>query len=65
MKKLSRILNCIYTIIKKKFSNGSKGDISHNCENMPVIGNLIEDAINADNEEYLENYKTTTRWQTL
>jgi len=52
--------------IKKNFFNHQKNDKSHGCEK--VFGstvNVNSEKENNDVEEYLNNYTTTTRWQTV
>lgn len=66
MKKITFIINCLLNKIKNKFFNSSRTDISHDCEK---VFNLVENVSLLEelkcDEEYLDNYKVTTRWQTL
>ena len=66
MKTLKKIINCLENYIKKNFFNLSKTDISHNCEEALGI-NIFDDNKPEEIpvEEYVTNYKSTTRWQTL
>ncbi len=66
MKNFSAISICLTFEIKKYFSIGSKPALSHNCKEpfgTEEINISYEDLIQA--KEYIENYKITTRWQTL
>lgn len=66
MKTIQFIINCLATKIKKNIFNSAKNDISHDCNN---LFESDKKALSMDElkcaEEYLENYKVTTRWQTL
>jgi hypothetical protein len=66
MKKITFILNCIATVIKKKFFNSQKTDISHDCkkalEQIDEIKTIEELQLT---DEYTMKYSSTTRWQTL
>lgn len=66
MKRLTFIISCVTSKIKKYFSNGEKSDISHDCEM------FLNREVNASSEEeikcakeYMDSYNLTTRWQTL
>jgi hypothetical protein len=66
MKRITFIINCLVSKIKKKFFNDSKTDISHECE---MMLNMNENPVSKEEmayaKEYVENYNVTTRWQTL
>lgn len=64
MKSIIQILKCLNLSIKKKFFNLRKTDITHNCDEVPILRDLLEES-HENEEEYIENYNTTTRWQTL
>ena len=62
MKKEIRIVKIASCLLKKIFFNKQKNDFYHECEE--VLGNSKEkDEIEV--EEYLNNYQSTTRWQTV
>ena len=68
MKTLIKMFNCLENYIKKNFFNLSKSDISQDCEKVfgmdsPIEKNTEEFPIPV--EEYVSDYKSTTRWQTL
>ena len=66
MKKVIRVIGCVWSLIKKIFSKCSKTDISHDCkEALEFIETPELSSENIDTEEYLDNYKVTTRWQTV
>lgn len=66
MKKIETMIQCLKSILKKKFFNGQKSDISHDCENVFNFDlNNGDENSDQEAEEYLNNYKTTTRWQTI
>ena len=62
MKKEFRIISFVKCIIKKKFFNNEKNDIYQDCKS--VLDNNIGSEEN-EVEEYLKNYQSTTRWQTI
>lgn len=65
MKKINFIFNCFINLIKKKIFKAQDSADRVECEKL--IKN-IEKNVSADKnrqEEYLLNYNTTTRWQTL
>jgi hypothetical protein len=66
MKKVKTMLECLKALLKKNFFNNQKTDINHNCKNVFNF-DLGKSDFNAKNEteEYLNNYKSTTRWQTV
>lgn len=66
MKKVVDILICVALEIKKKFFNKEKSDICHDCIEVLNFNDsaVSQEEINSLNE-YIENYKSTTRWQTL
>ncbi|HSM47415.1 MAG TPA: hypothetical protein VK872_06325 [Draconibacterium sp.] len=52
--------------IKKKFFNESKADLNQECEKLFVTGENVNSLEGLKlTEEYIENYRVTTRWQTL
>lgn len=62
MKKEIKIVKIVNCLIKKIFSIRQKNDFYHECEE--VLGSSKEkDEIEV--EEYLNNYQSTTRWQTV
>lgn len=66
MKKIVLFFNCIFAKIKKKFFKGRKNDISQACvllQNMDEGNNATDEEKKRD--EYTQNYKLTTRWQTI
>lgn len=66
MKKVKRMLNCLENLIKKNFFNSQKNDISQECKNAFSFDfNAKEDRRENEVEEYMSNYKSTTRWQTV
>jgi hypothetical protein len=66
MKKLGSILTCLKSRIKKKFFNESKADLNQECEKLFVTGENVNSLEGLKlTEEYIENYRVTTRWQTL
>lgn len=57
---------CVNSKLKKKFFNGQKSDIYHDC--IEVLGmntGVDSEKEKIEVEEYLKNYTATTRWQTL
>ncbi|HKJ79362.1 MAG TPA: hypothetical protein VKA10_07495 [Prolixibacteraceae bacterium] len=65
MKKIITALNCIGSLIKKKFLKSERTDIYQECKNVPVLNHLITENHEPEIEEYYKNYTSTTRWQTL
>ena len=68
MKTIKKMFNCLENYIKKNFFNLSKTDISQDCEKM--FGRDLHNENDTEEipipvEEYLTDYKSTTRWQTL
>lgn len=66
MKRVKKMIQCLTSLIKKNFFNIEKTDINHNCKNAFSF-DLNSGDLNSkkEAEEYLNNYKTTTRWQTV
>jgi hypothetical protein len=64
MKKIFEILQCVLNEIKKKFFKWQKTDISHDCQDLPILNELLENT-NSKEEKYVEEYTSTTRWQTI
>ena len=66
MKRVKTTIKCLKAFLKKNFFNSKKSDINHNCKNAFNF-DISKDDLNAENEteEYLNNYNTTTRWQTV
>lgn len=66
MKKVVEVLNCVTCKIKKIFFNSENSDICHGCNEEVNFDESIasQEEINSLNE-YIENYKSTTRWQTI
>ncbi len=68
MKTIKKMFNSLESYIKKNFFNVSKTDISQDCEKVFGIDILTENEakeVPIPVEEYVNNYKSTTRWQTL
>ena len=66
MKKLEAILTCLTNKIKKKIFIKSKTDINQECEKLFVSGENVNSQEGLKlTEEYIENYRVTTRWQTI
>ena len=66
MKKLGSILTCLKRNIKKKFFIKSKTDLNQECEKLFVTGENVNSQEGLKlTEEYIENYRVTTRWQTI
>lgn len=62
MKKEIRILKMTACLLKKIFFNVKKTDFYHEC------GEVVDNAAGeteSEVEEYLKNYQSTTRWQTV
>lgn len=66
MKTVIQFFKCVGFEIKNNFFNRQKNDISHDCETVLGLNTDtdLEKEIN-EVEEYLKNYTTTTRWQTV
>lgn len=66
MKRLTAMIQCLKTLLKKNFFNRQKNDINHDCKNVFNF-DLNNGDLNSkeEAEEYLNNYTTTTRWQTV
>ena len=66
MKTTMLFCKCLFDKIKKKFFKYQKHDNSHACEEWEKFNNELksEDDQKAI-DEYLNNYRLTTRWQTL
>lgn len=66
MKKTKKILNCLEISIKKIFFNHQKNDKNQECKNAFNLDfNSKKDSAENEVEEYVNNYKSTTRWQTV
>lgn len=68
MKTIKKMFNCLESYIKKNFFNLSKNDISQDCEKvfgMDILTENEAEEIPIPVEEYVNNYKSITRWQTL
>ena len=66
MKTLIQFFTCVSLKIKKNFFNFEINDIYHGCEE--VLGSNAKSDTEKEQkevEEYLNNYTTTTRWQTI
>ena len=65
MKRVKFMLSCLESIIKKKIFKYQIADFSFECEK--ILANLEETNATKKKmqEEYLLNYRITTRWQTL
>ena len=62
MKREIRILKMANCLLKKIFFNGEKTDFYNQCKE--AVNNTSESNEN-EVEEYLKNYQSTTRWQTV
>ncbi|MFW5774231.1 MAG: hypothetical protein ACOCWD_06070 [Tangfeifania sp.] len=66
MKQVKMMIQCLKNSLKKIFFISQKSDINHDCKKAFSFdlkkGDLNS---NEETEEYLNNYKTTTRWQTV
>jgi len=68
MKTIKKMFDCLENYIKKNFFNLPKTDISQDCEKMFGMDILNENKVEEKSipvEEYVNDYKSTTRWQTL
>ena len=66
MKKLESILTCLKSKIKKYFFNGAGADVNQECEKLFNTSENINSQEEIElTEEYVKNYRVTTRWQTL
>lgn len=66
MKQIKKMMNCLEILLKKKFFNSQKSDINQECRNAFNLDfNSKKDNSENEVEEYLNNYKSTTRWQTI
>ena len=66
MNRVTTFLNCVASVIKKKFFKTKINDNSHACDELKKMTNeacSIEEL--KLTEEYVLKYNTTTRWQTL
>ena len=62
MKKKIRIFKLAQCLLKKIFFNSRKTDIYHECETALKTSEVKDEE---ETEEYLKNYQSTTRWQTV
>lgn len=58
MTKIKFIFTCLTNSIKKYIFKSQKAEICQECKKL--LGNVAE-----TEDEYLKNYNTTTRWQTV
>lgn len=66
MKKFHVIMHFFDCLIKKIFCICQKNDIYHDCEEaLSLLENQHMNPGENEVEEYLANYQSTTRWQTL
>lgn len=66
MKRIFAFGQCLKILLKKKIFNSSKTDISHECQRMiNDTKNLVLADEEKREEEYIDNYNITTRWQTV
>lgn len=66
MKRVKTIIGCLKTLLKKKIFNVEKSDINHDCKKALTFDlNTGDFNSNNETEEYLKNYTSTTRWQTV
>ena len=59
---MKQILKLVNLKIKKFFSIYGKNDICHKMESADNLGNSCNET---DVEEYLNSYRSATRWQTV
>jgi hypothetical protein len=66
MKRVKTMIGCLKALLKKKFFKLEKSDINHDCKKAFSF-DLNTGDFNTDDEaeEYLKNYTSTTRWQTV
>lgn len=62
MKKNFTILKAVQYILKKYFFNSEKSDICHESK---IVQNNKKENEEKEVEEYMKNYQSTTRWQTV
>jgi hypothetical protein len=68
MKTIKKMFRCLKSYIKKNFFNLSKTDFPQDCEKvfgMDILNEKEKVELPIPVEEYVNNYKSTTRWQTL
>lgn len=66
MKRVKTIIGCLKTLLKKNFFKLEKNDINHDCKKSFAFDLNNGDFNSVDEvEEYLKNYTSTTRWQTV
>ena len=66
MKRIFRFLECLGILIKKNFFIKEKHDIPHDCKNVFEMNKKVENNVaEKEAEEYITNYNSTTRWQTV
>jgi hypothetical protein len=66
MKKVRKMMNCLRISIKNFFFNAQKNDKNQECKNAFNLDfSSTKESSENEVEEYLNNYKSTTRWQTV
>ena len=65
MKKIKILLNCGINLIKNKIIKSEKTDIYQECDKTLVFNKNLQETDEVQVEEYLNNYSSTTRWQTV
>jgi hypothetical protein len=66
MKNKKIFFDCLKALIKKKFFNGPETDICQDYKiSISIPGITSEDILQKEAEEYLKNYNSVTRWQTV
>jgi hypothetical protein len=67
MKRVNTKIGCLKALLKKRFFNLKKTDLNHDCKKAFAFELNTGDfnSSNDEAEEYLINYTSTTRWQTV
>ncbi len=65
MKNIKILLNCGINLIKNKIIKSEKTDIYQECDKTLVFNKNLQETDEVQVEEYLNNYSSTTRWQTV
>lgn len=66
MKTLIQIFKCASLEIKNNFFIWQKSDIPHDCKDVLEMSSDVDsEKEKTEVEEYLKNYTSTTRWQTV
>ena len=66
MNKVKKVMSCMEIVIKKFFFFNQKNDIYHECDKLLEMSeNEEQNDELVKNEEYINSYNVTTRWQTI